>query len=166
MFSTYLPDHEWQLTLCHAVSTLHTFSMVILWTLTPSCITWSYSASRPLGQRKLSVIWSCGASATQGLLKYWKDSQDFQNCPLYSGDQSKETDNQALISAIVFFWQWHSITTVSQSQTLATAIPNHLMTSYSGTPLNKPSQQWTPVCAPQSLVTPRYHNLIGSLCWQ
>ena len=39
-----------------------------------------------LGPRKLSVIWSSGMSAIQGLLKYrseWEDSRDFQNCPLY-----------------------------------------------------------------------------------
>ena len=36
--------------------------------------------------QKLSVIRSSGASAIGGLLKYWsewKDSRDFQNCPLY-----------------------------------------------------------------------------------
>ena len=46
-----------------------------------------------LGPRKLSVIWSSEVSAIQGsaiqgLLKYyseWKDSRDFQNCPLYRG---------------------------------------------------------------------------------
>ena len=40
------------------------------------------------GPRKLFVIWSSGVSAIQGLLKYsseWKDSRDFQNCPLYCG---------------------------------------------------------------------------------
>ena len=41
-----------------------------------------------LGPQKLSVIRSSGVSAVQGLLKYWnqwKDSRDFQNCPLYHG---------------------------------------------------------------------------------
>ena len=41
-----------------------------------------------LGPRKLSVIRSSGVSAIQELLKYWsewKDSRDFQNCPLYHG---------------------------------------------------------------------------------
>ena len=41
-----------------------------------------------LGLRKLSVIQSSGMSAVQGLLKYWsewKNSWDFQNCPLYCG---------------------------------------------------------------------------------
>ena len=40
------------------------------------------------GPRKLSVTRSSGVSAIQGLLKYWsewKDSRDFQNCPLYRG---------------------------------------------------------------------------------
>ena len=39
-----------------------------------------------LGPRKLSVIRSSGVSAIQGLLQYWsewKDSWDFQNCPVY-----------------------------------------------------------------------------------
>ena len=43
----YHLDHELQLALYHAVRALHTFSMAILWTLTPSCITGSYSANRP-----------------------------------------------------------------------------------------------------------------------
>ena len=37
------------------------------------------------GPQKMSVIWNSGVSAIQGLLKYWsewKDSRDFQNCPL------------------------------------------------------------------------------------
>ena len=41
-----------------------------------------------LGLRKLSVIRSSRMSTIQGLLKYWsewKDSRDFQNCPLYHG---------------------------------------------------------------------------------
>ena len=38
-----------------------------------------------LGQRKVSVIRSSGVSAIQGLLTEWKDSRDFQNCPLYHG---------------------------------------------------------------------------------
>ena len=48
MFSNCLLDHEWQPTLCCTVSTHHTFSMAIPQALTPSCITWFYSASRPL----------------------------------------------------------------------------------------------------------------------
>ena len=41
-----------------------------------------------LGPQKLSVIQGSGVSAIQGLLKYsseWKDSRDFENCPLYRG---------------------------------------------------------------------------------
>ena len=48
MFFIYRLDHELQLALYRAVRTLHTFSMTILRTLTPSCITWSYTANRPL----------------------------------------------------------------------------------------------------------------------
>ena len=38
-----------------------------------------------LGPLKLSIIRSNGVSAIQGLLSIseWKDSWDFQNCPLY-----------------------------------------------------------------------------------
>ena len=36
-----------------------------------------------LGKQKVSVIQSSGVSAIQGLLTEWKDSWDFQNCPLY-----------------------------------------------------------------------------------
>ena len=41
-----------------------------------------------LGPRKLSVIRISGVSVIQGLLKFWgewKDSRDFQKCPLYRG---------------------------------------------------------------------------------
>ena len=40
------------------------------------------------GPWKLSIIWRREVSAIQELLKYWsewKDSRDFQNCPLYCG---------------------------------------------------------------------------------
>ena len=36
-----------------------------------------------IGTVKLSVVRSSGVSTIQWLLKYWKDSRDFQNCPLY-----------------------------------------------------------------------------------
>ena len=50
MFSIYRLDHELQLALHRAVRALHTFPMAIPRTLTPSCITWSYSANRPLNR--------------------------------------------------------------------------------------------------------------------
>ena len=41
-----------------------------------------------LGPRKLSIMRSRRCPLSQGLLKYcsdWKDSWEFQNCPLYHG---------------------------------------------------------------------------------
>ena len=51
-------------------------------------LNWGCCVCVQLGPRKLSVIRSSGVSAIQELLKYWgewKDSRDFQKCPLYRG---------------------------------------------------------------------------------
>jgi len=58
MFFIYRLYHELQLALYGAVRALHTFSMAIPRTLTPSCITWSYSANRPLNENNFtSRVW-------------------------------------------------------------------------------------------------------------
>ena len=56
MFFIYRLDRELQLAVYHAVHALHTFSIAIPRTLTPSYITCSYSANRPL---KVTLGLSC-----------------------------------------------------------------------------------------------------------
>ena len=62
-----------------------------------------------LGLQKLSIKWSSRVSAIQGLLKYWnewKDSWDFQNCPLCRGCP--------LLREVGFHCKWHIVSYCKQ----------------------------------------------------